>query len=83
MSPSSGLNNKTSKKPELCFPPAFMLVSCLAYSSTLKMEAICSSKTSVETQRTTWRLIPEDDTLHYGVRSQTAHFLHDLAIEIT
>jgi hypothetical protein len=32
-------------------------------SSTLKMEAICSSETSVETQRTTWRHIPEDDTL--------------------
>jgi hypothetical protein len=33
-------------------------------SSTLKMEAICSSETSVETQRTTRRHIPEDDTLH-------------------
>jgi hypothetical protein len=33
-------------------------------SSTLKMEAICSSETSVETQRTTQRHIPEDDTLH-------------------
>jgi hypothetical protein len=33
-------------------------------SSTLKMEAICSSKTSVETQRTTQRHIPEDYTLH-------------------
>jgi hypothetical protein len=32
--------------------------------STLKMEAICSSKMSVETQRTTRRYIPEDDTLH-------------------
>jgi hypothetical protein len=32
-------------------------------SSTLKMEAICSSETSVETQRTTRRHIPEDDTL--------------------
>jgi hypothetical protein len=30
-----------------------MLVSCLAYSSTLKMEAKCSSETSVEFQRTT------------------------------
>jgi flagellar biosynthesis regulator FlaF len=28
------------------------------------MEAICSSETSVETQRTIWRHIPEDDTLH-------------------
>jgi hypothetical protein len=32
-------------------------------SSTLKMEAICSSETSVETQRTTRRHIPEDDIL--------------------
>jgi hypothetical protein len=28
------------------------------------MEAICSSETSVATQQTTWRHIPEDDTLH-------------------
>jgi hypothetical protein len=28
------------------------------------MEAICSSETSVDTQRTTRRHIPEDDTLH-------------------
>jgi hypothetical protein len=33
-------------------------------SSTLRMEAICSSETSVETQRTTRRYTPEDDTLH-------------------
>jgi hypothetical protein len=32
-------------------------------SSTLKMEAISSSETSVETQQTTRRHIPEDDTL--------------------
>jgi hypothetical protein len=38
----------------------FMLVSCLAYSSTLKMEATCSSETSVDFQRTTVRCIPED-----------------------
>jgi uncharacterized integral membrane protein len=28
------------------------------------MEAICSSETSVDTQRTTRRCIPEDGTLH-------------------
>jgi hypothetical protein len=28
--------------------PAFRLVSCLAYSSKLKMEATCSSETSVD-----------------------------------
>jgi hypothetical protein len=44
--------------------PAFVLVSCLAYFSTLKMEAICSSETSVDCQWTTWHYIPEDGTLH-------------------
>jgi hypothetical protein len=48
-----------------------VLVTCLLagfaelISSTLKMEAICSSETSVETQRTTQRHTPEDDTLQY------------------
>jgi hypothetical protein len=46
------------------FPPAFTLVSCSAYSSTLKIEAICSSETSVDFQQTTRRYIPEDSTLH-------------------
>jgi hypothetical protein len=41
-----------------------MLVSCLAYSSTLKMEATCSSETSVNFQHITCRYIPEDTTLH-------------------
>jgi hypothetical protein len=40
------------------------LVSCSAYSSTLKKETICSSETSVDFQRTTRRYIPEDSTLH-------------------
>jgi hypothetical protein len=35
-------------------------------SSTLKMEAICSSERSVQTQRTTRRHFPEDDTLQDG-----------------
>jgi hypothetical protein len=41
----------------------FMLVSCLAYSSTLKMEATCSSEMSVDFQRTIWHYIPEYRTL--------------------
>jgi hypothetical protein len=45
-------------------PPAFTLASCLAYFSILKMEAICSSKTSVEFQRNTRRYIPGDRILH-------------------
>jgi hypothetical protein len=45
---------------ETLFVTCFMLVSCLAYSSTLKMEVICSSETSVDFQRITWRYIPEE-----------------------
>jgi succinate dehydrogenase/fumarate reductase cytochrome b subunit len=41
----------------------YLLVLAEIISSTLKMEAICSSETSVVTQQTTRRHIPEDDTL--------------------
>jgi hypothetical protein len=44
-------------------PPAYLLVLAEIISSTLKMEAICSSETSVATQQITQRHIPEDDTL--------------------
>jgi hypothetical protein len=44
-------------------PPACLLVFAELISSSLKMEAICSSETSVDTLRTT-RHIPEYDTLH-------------------
>jgi hypothetical protein len=39
----------------------FMLVSCLAYSSTLKMEAPYSTEKSVGFQRTTRRYNPEEN----------------------
>jgi hypothetical protein len=45
-------------------PPAYLLVLAEIVSSTLKMEATCSSETSVASQQTTWCHIPEDDTLH-------------------
>jgi hypothetical protein len=41
----------------------FMLVFCLAYSSTLKTETTCSSETSVHFQRTTRRYVSEGITL--------------------
>jgi hypothetical protein len=56
--PSSGLKNKPSKKPAWK-----QVVSRSPYFSTLKMEAACSSETSVDIQRTTRRYIPEDRTL--------------------
>jgi hypothetical protein len=50
-----------------CSPLSVNLLVCwfLAeiISSTLKMEAACSSETLVHTQRTTRHYIPEDDTL--------------------
>jgi hypothetical protein len=49
----------TSKQVESC-----LLVFAEMFSLTLKMEAICSSETSVETRRTIRRDIPEDDTPH-------------------
>jgi hypothetical protein len=38
-------------------PPAFMLVSCLAYSLTLKMEVTYTSETSADFQQTTGHFI--------------------------
>jgi hypothetical protein len=45
------------------FPPALTLISCSIYS-TLKMEAIYSSETSVDFKVTTRGYIPDDITLH-------------------
>jgi hypothetical protein len=47
--------------------------------STLRMEAICSTETSVDTQRTTRRYIPEDGTLHnHHCENLILHKLHAL-----
>jgi hypothetical protein len=51
------------KVNRLCLSYAFTLVSCWAYSSAIKIEVTCSSETSADFQRTTWRYIPEDRTL--------------------
>jgi hypothetical protein len=57
--PSSGLKNIL----RFCLPPAFTLVSCSAYSSTMKTEAICPFESSVDIRQTTRHYIPEDSTL--------------------
>jgi hypothetical protein len=41
-----------------------MLVSCVAYSPTLKMEVTYSSETSLDFQWITWRYISEERNLH-------------------
>jgi hypothetical protein len=55
---SSILKSKPSKKP------AWKQVASRAYFSTLKMEATCSSETSVNFQWITGRYMPQDRTLH-------------------
>jgi hypothetical protein len=47
------LQGRRISPTELSLPPAFTLVSCLAYSSTLKTETISSSETWFWFQRTT------------------------------
>jgi hypothetical protein len=57
-------------------PPAFKLLSCSAYSSTLKRKAITSSETSVDYERTIRCYTPEDITLLYSMfqKSDTIWF---------
>jgi hypothetical protein len=64
--------NLSSHDPSLIGGDAanYKNVSCLAYSLTLKMEATCSSKTSVDFQQTAWHYIPEDRTLYKNVIKQ-------------
>jgi hypothetical protein len=45
----------------------FSQVSCFVYSLVLKMEAVCSSKTSVDFYGTTRSYIPEDCNLRQNV----------------
>jgi hypothetical protein len=49
--------------------------------STLKMETICSSETSVDFQRTTWRYIPEDSILQ-SVFCDPHVFAHNLDLNL-
>jgi hypothetical protein len=57
------VNEKCTEKCHLLRYNAVYLAELIF--STLKMEAICSSEMSVDTQRTTLSYIPEDGTLQY------------------
>jgi hypothetical protein len=58
--PSLGLKSKPRLETIINLAACSMLVSCLSYSSILKMEVIFSSETSYDFQRTAWHNIPED-----------------------
>jgi hypothetical protein len=45
-------------------PTDYMVLDALAYSSALRMEAVCASETSTEFYTSKWRYILEDSTLH-------------------
>jgi hypothetical protein len=57
--PSSGLESNRSNRYEARTAACFLLVACLAYASTLKMEAIRSFEIFLNLYETT-RHIPED-----------------------
>jgi hypothetical protein len=68
--PCSGSKYKWRKKPAWnrwqvsLLADWFTLISCLPYSSTLKIEAKCSSETSVDFKQATQPYIPEHRTPH-------------------
>jgi hypothetical protein len=71
---SSGSKKKVQQKTskQACHLLAcWFLVELTRVSLTLKIEAICSSEKSADTQRTTWGHIPEDDTLPDGTYDET------------
>jgi hypothetical protein len=57
------VNVEEYAKQETSSEVCFILVSSLAYSSTLKMEATCFSKTLVDFRQDYTALIPEDRRL--------------------
>jgi hypothetical protein len=60
-----------------------VLVSCSAYYSTLKMEATCSSETSADFQRTTWRYIQEYNIWHSTAWIRNAATSKNSTLQIT
>jgi hypothetical protein len=70
LNPDLKINDLSRSLFATCFHAGF---SYLAYSSTLKMETTCSSKTSADFQWTTWCYIPNDRTLNMSVNCAMSH----------
>jgi hypothetical protein len=85
----STLPSESKNKPQQALLATFLtLISCLSYSSSLKMEAKFSSEISVDIQRTTWRYISEDTKPILGPHSTRpdsktagAHYLSLISME--
>jgi hypothetical protein len=58
----------------------YMLVSCLAYSSTLKTKVICSFETPNDFQRTPQHHITEDRILHSHPSENLKSYMFDLGL---
>jgi hypothetical protein len=71
-----GVEEETKQETRGYAYSCFMLISCLAYSSTLKMEVTCSSF-----QQTTQCYIPEDQTLHnHCCKNLKSYMLNTLSV---
>jgi hypothetical protein len=62
-SKSKPTKHETASKPRALLATRFMPISCLAKSSTFKMEATYCSETLTDSQPPTWRNMPETTTL--------------------
>jgi hypothetical protein len=78
--PNPGSNSKPSLLPTL-HSARFMMVSCVAHFSTLKMEAVCSFETTFDFHQLTQRCVPEDRTLHLNQLRSTIN-LFEININI-
>jgi hypothetical protein len=60
----------------------FLLVTCLVYFASLKMEAVSCSEILVDLYQTTWYCIPEDSTQVTAVRTSRPTHLIDFVISV-
>jgi hypothetical protein len=61
--------------------------ACLTHSLTLKMDSVHSSKSSVNSNQTTWSHTPEENTLYHhecqDFNSNTAYHVTECTVQLT